>query len=245
MDIGTINRQALDLWNFPSYTELTLDSQIECANRRIQEVFLELDLTPEASFLAAKSTVFTFASSTAREKTLSSDAPNCSRVLRVESRAVTSNNEDDWEEERRSSYENWDDTVRRTDGNFCAIYGLPPALTLVVSRDVSALEFRVIYQTMQGREDSTTKTLILPPIFETFFVYDIALEFGEMIDNRSDDFRKKKAEKMAYLLQRRQDAWKKIEKWRRSQKGLSTTTRRPFNDRGGIIRGTRKFTVRW
>jgi hypothetical protein len=76
----------------------------------------------------------------------------------------------------------------------------------------------------------------LPSIYEPLLVYDLALEFGELIDNLSPEFAAKKTGKMVYLRERRSDAYTRVEKWRRSQKGAAPNRRRAFNDRSGGCR---------
>ncbi len=246
MDIAVINRQALDLWNNPPDTELSPEAQLDCANRCITQLMLDLDLTPNSGFLLEKSSEFQFDGADDREKDLSGVIQDISRPVRVESRAADSVNDDDWTEERHTSFENWNDTVERLDGQFIAFYGLPPALKMVVARDVSNTVFRVIYQRLTDKITSTSILLDLPSIYEPLLVYDFALEFGELIDNESEAFQAKKARKMVYLLERRKDAASKIDRWRKSQRGVSVTHRRPFNDRQTVIGGNlprRRFTV--
>lgn len=244
MDIARVLRQVLDLWGSPPFTELPPEVLLDCANRCISARFLDLDLTPDACFVTAKSDTFTFASSTAREKDLSAIIDDVSRVSRVESRSSTSTNEDDWEEERVASFENWNDAVERGDGNFVSFYGTPPALTMVVNRDVSAYMFRIVYRQLAENIKTPSEVVDLPSIYEPVLVYDIALEAGELIDNQSPEFMQKKASKMQYLAMRRDDSLKRIDKWRRSQRGTGPTTRRPFNDRAQILNtGRRRFTV--
>jgi hypothetical protein len=250
MDAATIFRQALELWQNPPETELPEETFINIANRCLKQREIDLDLTPDACFFTGKSKVFQFADADAREYDLVeiiSDDPPISRVVRVESRNTDSTNEDDWEEETQASYDNWADTLERGDGNFCAIYGTHPSLTLVINRDVSNLDFRLVYRQIQDKITTTDQMLSLPSIYEAVLVYDIALEMGEVIDNNSPEFRQKKADKMPYLKGRLQDTIDRIEKWRRAQRGTSVTRRRAFNDRIPTFgtNGRRRFTVNW
>lgn len=227
---GDVRREALDLWQNPPVTELPPETVMDAFNRALSRRFLDLDLTPNASFLAQRSKPFTFSSPDAREKNISSIG-DLSRILRVESRALSSVSDDDWIEERITDFENWNDTMERTDGNFVAFYGTPPALTMIVSGDVSAYEFRIVYEQQQAAVTSDTADILLPDNFKPLLVYDLALEFGELIDNQSPEFAVKKKSKMVYLLERQSEAKAQIDRWRKAQKGTSITTRRGFNDR--------------
>jgi hypothetical protein len=246
LDLATVIRAALDLWQNPPFTELSPEAILACGNRTLMQFGLDLDLTADACFMTTKSKAFTFADSTTREKTIESTVDDISRILRVESRSSTSTSEDDWEEESHTSFENWNDVEERNDKPFCAFYGLTPALTMVVARDVSDLEFRIVYQVLRTKINAPDEILDLPDIYEPLLTYDMALEFSEMIDNNSAEFMAKKATKTMFLAGRKADALKRIDKWRRSQKGTSITTRRAFNDRQTIFGATnRRFTVRW
>lgn len=242
MDLAKAIRQSLEFWNNPPLTELPPETVTNVANRCVSERFLDLDLTPDACFLTVKSNSFSFGSIAAREYPLSF-LDDISRVVRVESRSIGSSTDDDWEEERVSSFENWNDITERGDGNYCAFYGAPDNLTLVVNRDVSNLEFRIIYKQLQSRIETPSDLVSLPDVCETLLVFDMALEYGELIDNQSPEFLAKKRDKMPYLAGRRDDAMKRFEKWRRNQRGLSVTTRRSFSDRQDFKTGARKFTV--
>lgn len=245
VDLAGVIREALDLWQNPPFTELTPEAIASCASRCVSDRFLDLSLTPDACFLTVKSNTFTFASSTDREVEISDTVGDVSRVDRVESRPISSTSEDDWEEERIASFENWNDIMERTDGNYVAIYGLSPSLKMVVNRDVSTLSFRIVYQSLRDSILTPTSFVRMPVIYRPVLLYDMALEFGELIDNQSPEFAAKKAGKMPYLEGRRADALKRVEKWQRSQRGTSPTTRRAFNDRGGsgIQPGRRRFTI--
>lgn len=245
MDLAKAIRQSLEFWNNPPMTELPPETVTNVANRRVSERFLDLDLTPDACFQTAKSDPFTFDSVDARECPIGTFISDISRVSRVESRGNTSTSEDDWEEERVVSFENWNDVMERTDGNYCAFYGGPnEARMLVVNRDVSDLEFRIVYKQLQTRIETTQDLVDLPDICETLLVYDMALEFSELIDNQSPEFIAKKRDKMAYLADRLEETLRRFEKWRRSQKGTSIVTRRAFNDRQGAVQtGRRRFSV--
>lgn len=245
MDFATIFREVLALWQGPSYTELSLEDLLAAGNRSVRKALIDLDLTPDAAFLAVNSVAFMFNSSEDREKDLSM-LSDLSRPFRVESRGLDSTSDDDWEEERIASFENWNDIMERGDGNYVAFRGTPPALTMIVNRDASDLEFRVVYSQQAVEVTGTSDSIALPPLFKPYLVYDIALEVGELIDNQSPEFLRKKDSKMLYLASRKKEAHDQLNKWRRAQKGTSVTTRRAFNDRQAVPGiGLRRFTVRW
>lgn len=247
INLSSVLRQVLDLWQNPPVTELSDEAFLAAANRCLTQYNIDLDLTPDAAFHTSVSSAFQFADSDAREKDLSGivNPLTLSRIVRVESRMATSTNEDDWEEETITSFDNWNDVKERGDADFVAIYGRTGALTLVVARDVSRLQFRVVYRAIQDTI-ATVTTISLPPIYEPLLVYDIALEAGELIDDRSPEFHRRKSEKMQYLALRRQGAADRIDAWRLDQKGSSITHRRPFNDRNtGIKTSRRRFTVNY
>ena len=67
MNVAPIIRQALELWANPSFTELPVETIVSAANRCFNRHSIDLDLTADAAFYAAKSAVFTFPDSDARE----------------------------------------------------------------------------------------------------------------------------------------------------------------------------------
>jgi hypothetical protein len=242
MNLGEIYRQVLDLWNNPPYTELSPETLLACANRRITKQSIDLGLTPNAGFFLAISSAFTI---DGYSKDLSGVIQDISRPLRVESRSAGSTGDNDWTEQRHVSFENWNDVGERGDGDFIAFYGIPPALTISTQTDGSNTEYRVIYQRLADKATSTSSLLDLPNVYEPFLVYDIALEAGELIDNQSPEFQKKKESKMVYLFNRKVEAEEQVDKWRKSQKGSSVTTRRAFNDRAAALEtGSLQFTFR-
>jgi hypothetical protein len=244
MDLASIFRQSLELWQNPPDTELPEETFVNCANRCISQRFLDLDLTPDACFSTVKSSVFTFADSTSRERSLEDIIDDISRISRIESRIAGSTSDDDWSEEFRTSYDNWNSMAERTDRDYVSIYSGDGALTMVTARDVSTLEFRIVYRQLRDKINTLSEVIDLPAIYESVLVYDIGLEMGELIDNQSDEFRKKKSDKMPYLLGRLQDAEKRIDRWRRSQNRKPVTHRRAFNDRSdGLNIRKRRFTV--
>lgn len=249
MDLAGIFRQALELWQNPPDTEISEETLINIANRCATQRNLDLDLTPDACFYTRKSDSFQFADSDAREYDLTNffhSGLDASRITRVESRSQDSTSEDDWTEETKASYDDWNDILLRNDRNYCAIYGTHPALTIVTNRDVSDLDFRLVYRTLQTKIATTDEVLSIPDIYEPVLVYDIALEMGETIDNLSPEFLTKKAAKMPYLEARLKDTIARIDKWRRSQRGTSVTHRRSFRDRQpnwGVNR--QRFTITW
>lgn len=245
MNLAPIIRQSLELWQSPPLTELPPETIVGAVNRCISERFLDLDLTVNACFATAYSSTFQFSASTSRERDITALFPdNLSRILRVESRRSNSTSEDDWAEERHASFENWNDISERSDGDFVAFYGVYPNLTMRVARDVSSLEFRIVYQEMRDKIEAFDDEIELPAVYETALVYDLSLEFAELIDNQSPEFAAKKADKVPYLMGRLQDCLARIEKWRKSQKGSSPTHRRAFSDRSaGAQTGRRRFTI--
>ena len=244
MDLGSILRQALDLWQNPPFGELSEEAFVGCANRVMTEYGIELDLTPNAAFFTTKSAAFTFSSSTSREKTIPASIDDISRIIRVESRSLTSTNEDDWGSERIASFDGWDEISERGDESVVSFYGRPDELKMVVARDVSNTQFRIIYRQLQSKITARTELVSFPDIYEPLFVYAIALECGELIDNQSPEFKSKKNDKMPFLAAKLTAAQDRIERWRRSQTGSGTKHRRAFNDRdGGINIGRRKFTI--
>lgn len=246
MDLATVFRQSLDLWQNPPDTELSEEAFLGCANRVITQRGLDLDLTADAAFSTVTSETFYFDSADSREHSLADVMDDISRIVRVESRMLNSTNEDDWGEETRTSYDNWNEIVERGDGDFVTFFSNEDGHSIVVARDVSNLEFRIVYRKLRDKIVTLGEIVDLPSIYEPVLVYDIALEMGEIIDNQSDEFRKKKGDKMPYLLGRLQDAEKRIEKWRKSQLGAKTTHRRAFNNRsGGLNIRRRRFSVTW
>lgn len=233
MNFAEIIRPALDFWNNPPFTELSQETIVGAANRILSEHKIDLDLTADACFAAEKSRIIRFSSDDQREKRVDGyfSPADLSRILRVESRGNGSTSEDEWREESHTSYENWNDVMERSDRDFVAFYGIPGDIKMVVGRDVSQLEFRIIYQAVQEDIQSRTQVLSVPGVYKPLLTYDLALELGELIDNYSPEFQSRKADKMKYLGMRRMAAFDRIEKWRRSQKGTSVTTRRAFNDR--------------
>lgn len=219
----------------PGYQELSAETILDAGNRILSQHNLDMDLTPDACFFTGVSETFVFDSSTAREKLLDIAAiDDISRIIRIQSRTAGSTDEDAWTPETQGSYENWDSLVERQDRDFVAFYTSEDGLTMVVARDVSALEFRIVYKVLQDKITSSSAVLGLPSIYEPLLVYDLALEFGELIDNLSPEFAAKKTGKMVYLRERRSDAYNRVEKWRRSQKGAAPNRRRAFNDRSGL-----------
>jgi hypothetical protein len=244
IDTAAVFREVLEFWNGPSEGELSLDAFLSAFNRRVREALLDLDLTPDAAFLAVRSSTFQFDSPDTREKSLSF-LVDLSRPIRVESRGLDSSSEDDWMENTHASFENWNDTMERGDDNFIAFYGMPPDLRMIINRDASNEEFRVVYTSQPPSVTSTSDQVVLPDHFQPYLVYDISLEVGELIDNYSPEFLKRKADKMAYLLERVKETKTRLDRWRRSQKGTSPTTRRPFNDRnaGWLSPRRYRFTI--
>lgn len=248
MEILKVIRQTLDIWQNPPLTELPEETLIDALNRVLTRHNLDLELTPDAAFHTEVSKPFTFADSTSREKNLVGILGDNSRIRRVESRLRTSTSEDDWEEETIVSFDNWNDVRERGDNEFVAFYGMTPNLTMAVARDVSQLEFRVVYRKLQDRIEAIADELEWPSIYEPLIVYDLALEVSELIDNRSEDFMNRKGQKIQFLLQRQIDSYNKVEQWRKSQMGNSVTQRRAFNDRrmdAEWRRGRRRFSVNY
>jgi hypothetical protein len=247
MNLANVFRQALELWQNPPDTELSEETFVNCANRCVTQRGVDLDLTPDACFATVKSNEFQFDGPDSREVSLEGvGITDISRKIRVESRDLTSTNEDDWEEETIASFDNWNDTMERQ-GNFVAFYGTTPSILMVVNRDVSDHSFRLVYRQLQPKLASISSVVELPDIYEPVLVYDIALEMGELIDNQSPEFLKKKSDKMPYLIGRLKEAVDRADKWRRSQRGTSVTRRRRFDDRMPTFgtNGTRRFTVNW
>ncbi len=244
MDIAPIIRQSLALWQNPAFNELSPEDVVASANRCFMRHSLDLDLTPDAAFYTAVSEPFSFSSNDEREKLIEDEGiDDVSRIVRVESRSSTSTSPDDWSEESLASFDNWSDILER-DGDFVTFYSGDDGLVMVVPRDVTSLEFRIIYRRLRERLEAFGDSVDIPSIYEPLFVYDIALDFGETIDNLSPEFASKKATKMPFLQLRRQDELARIERWQRSQKGNSPTYRRAFNDRRiGPRIGPRRFTI--
>lgn len=231
IEVAEIIRAALALWQMPSFTELSPEDITDATNRVLAKHFLALDLTPDACFAAQNTRIFRFSSVDQREKAVDAYIDDASRVLRVESRLQGSTVDDDWREESVASYENWNDVKERRDDNFVAFYGIPGEVKMVVTRDVSGLEFRIIYQVLREAISTLDQLLGLPDHYRTVLTYDIAIEFGHIIDNFTPEFMAKRQTRMPYLTLRYEEALDLIDKWRRSQKGTSITQRRAFNDR--------------
>lgn len=233
MDLATVIRQGLDLWGNPPYTELSAEAILDAGNRVLSQHNLDMDLTPDACFHTDYSEAFTFDSADSRDKLLDIDAiDDISRILRVESRNTNSTSEDDWQKETTASFENWQDILERSDADYVCFYTTEDGLTMRVGRDVSSLEFRIAYKVLQAKIAAPSQVLALPALYESLLVYDLALEFSQLIDNRSPEFTALKSSKMAFLEGRRADAYNRVERWRRSQRGAGPVKRRAFNDRG-------------
>lgn len=244
IEFASVIRQALDLWHNPPYTELSVDAITDAGNRVLSQHSLDLDLTPDACFFTQYSDTFSFFEAVLDREVVEVSVDDISRITRVESRDSSSTNDADWQEESVTSFENWNDVMERTDGNYVAFYGLPSELHMVVNRDVSNLTFRIVCKVLNPKLSVITEVIDMPAYYEALLVYDLALEFGELIDNLSPEFTAKKAAKIPSLMLRRKDAHDRLDKWRRSQKGLSVTTRRAFNDRNANT-SSRKFTARY
>jgi hypothetical protein len=240
IDLGRVLRQVNDIWNNPPYTELSDDTFLDCANRRITQRMLDLNLTPGAGMMLKKSPPFTFSGSV---RDMSGLMPDGLRILRLEFRASGSTSDLDWQSVAVMNEEDWPDALERGDKDCCAFYGTPPNLKLELAFEPGDSAFRAVYQVAGAQIDDLTASAVdLPNYFEPVLVYDIALECGELIDNQSDEFAKKKSTKMPYLARMLQDSLTRFDHWRMSQGGRKGS-RRPFNDRGGSNFGNRKFRV--
>jgi hypothetical protein len=246
MNIAPIIRQSLDLWNNPSFTELSVDAIVDSANRCFSRHSLDLDLTSDAAFYSARSDIFTFPDADTREIILSGiPLDDVSRIIRVEVRGDNSTREDDWGSVNVVSYDSWDEALDRY-GDSVAFYSSSDGLVMVSNRDGSRLDYRIVYKALRNAITAPDAVADIPGVYENLFVYDLALEFGEMIDNRSAEFANIKKTKMPYLMDRLRDEYDRIEKWRKNQKQSGPTYRRAFNDRiPGVRLGPRKFTVRF
>lgn len=248
IDSAQVLREALDIWQNPPYTELSRDAQVDAANRCIQQRYLDMGMAPASGMRLVTSDAFTFPAGTNTRicglSTFIDDTDQFLSISRVEYRSATSTYEDDWQEVVLSSYENWSDVMRRNDALFCCVVGPEDADgdgLLRVSFDPTNFSFRCVYKTQPDTTRVDGQIEMLPDAFRALLVYDVAIEFGELIDNQSPEFQTKKATKMKYLLLRQQDTLARFDKWRRSQRGQSVATRRAFNDRGTSILGRRGF----
>lgn len=245
LDFGTLVREVGDLWQSPAMTELPLEVLLGICNRSVRQVLIDLDLTPEAAFLAVRSAQFSITNPDTREKDLSF-LDSLSRPERLESRSNISTSDDDWTEVVITSFENWNDIMERADNDYAAFYGTPPALRMIVNRDFSNEVFRLVYTAQAVDVTGTTDSVALPDSYKPFLVYDIALECGEAIDNLSPEFQAKKRTKMPYLAQKRAEAKAQMDRWRRSQRGSSVSQRRSFSDRNtGLNFGRRRFQIQF
>lgn len=242
MNIAPIIRQSLDYWQNPSFTELSVDAIVDSANRCFNRHSLDLDLTADAAFYAAKSDVFTFPDADTREIILA-DLPidDVSRIIRVESRGENSTSEDDWEEVTMTSYDAWNDAAH---DDYVSFYRGDDGLVMVSNYNGSTTDFRIVYRKLRTAITAPDSVADIPAVYENLFVYDLATEFAELIDNRSPEWQAIKQRKLAFLVQRYQDEYERVEKWRKSQLGSGPKMRRAFNDRSfGFHLTPRKFTV--
>lgn len=246
MQTSRIISQALDLWQNPALTELSIDAIVDSTNRCFSRHSIDLDLTADIAFYTAKSDVFTFPDTDAREIVLAGiPIDDISRIIRVESRGDTSTNEDDWEEVVLASYDNWNEIQDRY-GDFVSFYRGSEGIVMVTNRDGSRIDYRIVYHALRDRIEAPDAVADIPSAYENLFVYDLGLEFAELIDNRSPEFQQLKRTKMPFLMQRYQDEFERMEKWRRNQRGSGITHRRAFDDRlPGVRTGARKFAVRF
>lgn len=244
MDIAKVIRQALAFWGNPSMAELPPETVVEAVNRAFQRHAVDLDLAPDAAFYSATSSPVTL-TATEREKLLDG-ITDLSRVIAVESRPVASANADHWERQTIRSFDHWDTAELAIGGYAVALRRTVAGLVLVVPENVSAISFRIVYRALRPRIAETDATANLPDAYEGLMVYDLALELGEIIDDRSPEFRARKTDKMRYLLGRVSEESDRAERWRRAQNGGGPKRRRAFNDRGlhGPL-APRRFTVRY
>jgi hypothetical protein len=227
MDLAAVIRQSLSLWHNPSFTELPAEDVVSAANRCFMRHSLELDLTLDAVFYNATSASVAFADADAREIVLADESiDDISRIERVESRPVLSTNDDEWEPEIVSTYGKWPDS----DADI-TFYSGPDGLVMVTGRDRSSSVFRIIYRALRETITEFDAVVDIPGVYESVFVYDLALEMGELIDNRSPEWQALKKSKMQFLLTRFADESDRVEKWRRRQHPGGVIHRKAFNDR--------------
>jgi hypothetical protein len=119
---------------------------------------LDMDLTPDACFFTGPSETFVFDSSTSREKLLDDldDIDDISRIFafnrgRREARTMTHGRPSSSGHTRIGIQ-----IIERQDKDFVAFYTSEDGLTMVVARDVSALEFRIVYKVLQDKITSSS-----------------------------------------------------------------------------------------
>lgn len=226
----TVIQKAYELWHKPANTRLPVESVVSALNRITADIFAEMQLT-SLNYFAAVSSAFTVSDST-RKRLITEPV---STVVRVESRPSGSSSEDDWEEELLWDYGDWNNAGNKP-MNAVSVYGNTDAMYLVVNRDPTDREFRMIYETEGDLEGIIADGIDadingLPVLFQFLFEYALALECGELIEDDSEEFRKRKKDKMVYLSVKTQQAYESLDKWLKNRKPQSVTTREAFNIR--------------
>lgn len=231
MNVSSVIQQALQLWNYPPMTSLSPESIVNAFNRIALMHQIDLSLTPNAAFNTEVTPPFRFPNATDYEMDISSLVPDLSSITRVESRPAGVTDDAGWLPERIASFDNWNKHNWRGDGTYVAFYSNANGRFMRVNAPPLDTQYRIVYHTLLRKIDTPSDFLEMPPEYESLLVYDLALEFSELIDDTTPEFLMKKASKTTYLTARRAEAMRQADKWRRSQLGNVPTRRRPFNDR--------------
>lgn len=226
----TVIQKAYEIWHKPANSRLPVESVVSALNRITAKIFARMQLT-SLNYFAAVSPAFTVNETTRRRLC----TEPVSTVVRAESRPTGSASEDDWEEELIWDYGDWNNSQNKPI-NAVAFYGTPDELYLVVNRDPANREFRFIYET-EGDLESIIADGVdadingLPLLFQYLFEYALAFECGELIEDDSEEFAKRKDKKMIFLFNERESAYRELDQWLRNRKPQSVTTREAFNNR--------------
>lgn len=231
MAITALNviQKAYEFWGKPANTRLPVNSVVSALNRITAKIFAKMQLT-SLNYFAGVTSPFTINST--RKRLITEPV---STVIRAESRPANSTSEDDWEAEDIWDYGDWNNAHNKP-MNAVSVYGNVDAMYLVVNRDPTNREFRLVYET-EGDLASIIADGIdadingLPLLFQYLFEYALAFECGELIEDDSEEFAKKKKDKMIFLFQEREAAYRELEQWLKNRKPQSVSIREGFNSR--------------
>lgn len=226
----TVIQKAYQFWNKPANTRLPVESVVSALNRITAKIFAKMQLT-SLNYFAAVTSAFTV-NNTTRQRLITEPV---STIIRAESRPTSSTSEDDWEAEDLWDYGDWNNAQNKP-LNAVSVYGNVDGMYFVVNRDTSDREFRLIYETEGDLETIIADGIDaevngIPLLFQYLFEYALAFECGELIEDDSEEFAKKKKDKMIFLFQEREAAYRELEQWLRNRKPQSVTTREAFNNR--------------
>jgi hypothetical protein len=220
---GDIVKDTLAWWNRPSEQELPVRDLVTIINRKVNRLLLLLQLS-DKNYLAKLSDPITFNGLT-RELT---DISDLSSIVRVESRSIGADDQA-WSEETVGDYGSWNDAMdSRTDQ--VAFYGSGDSLMMAVNRDVSSMEFRILYETggvsLSGIADAVPS---LQDFFRSTVFYGTAAEAGMQLHGLNEAEQKERDKKVGFLVGKEIESVDEFRRWMLNSPGQSVAFREAFD----------------